>query len=159
LIRGLRIRRAAASDAAAVVRLLTAQLRGLGVFTPESEIASAVGGMLREGSRGFILLATLRGIPIGVAYVSFIWTLEHGGHSAWLEELYVVPEHRGRGTGRRLLLSAIRDARKHGCRALDLEVERRHPRAAPLYRREGFVRLDRSRWALRLKRRAGNVGD
>ena len=146
------VRRALGGDADRIVPLLLAQLRGLGESTPRREIASAVAGMLAHPSRGFMLLATLGGSAIGVAYVSFIWTLEYGGRSAWLEELYVRPEHRGRGIGRRLLLAAIARARRQGCRAIDLEVDRRHPRASHLYDREGFVRLPRTRWVFRRRR-------
>jgi GNAT superfamily N-acetyltransferase len=149
----LTIRRATRRDAQQIVPLLVAQLRGLGESTPEREIAAAVDGMIGNGSRGFILLAMIGGRPIGVAYVSFVWTLEHGGLSAWLEELYVLPEHRGRGIGRKLLLAAIDGAWSQGCHAMDLEVDRRHPRASSLYNREGFVRLLRSRWVLKSKRR------
>ncbi len=82
----------------------------------------------------------------------FTWTLEHGGRSAWLEELYVQPEYRGRGIGQKLLAAAINRAREEGCRAIDLEVDRGHPRASHLYDREGFVRLARTRWVLKMKR-------
>jgi ribosomal protein S18 acetylase RimI-like enzyme len=153
MVARLSIRRATRRDAARIVPMLVAQLRGLDTATPRSDLASAADGMLARASRGFILLASLGDFPVGVAYVSFIWTLEHGGHSAWLEELYVIPEYRGRGIGRRLLTAAIGHARALGCRAIDLEVDRKHPRASSLYDREGFVRLGRSRWALKLKPR------
>ncbi len=149
----LTIRRATRRDARQIVPLLVAQLRGLGESTPRCEIAAAVEGMLARPSRGFILLATLGDAPIGVAYVSFVWTLEYGGRSAWLEELYVRPEHRGRGVGRRLLAAAIGRARAAGCAAIDLEVDRGHPRASHLYDREGFRRLPRTRWVLGTMRR------
>jgi ribosomal protein S18 acetylase RimI-like enzyme len=146
------IRRAGRRDAARVVPLLVAQLRGLDVMTPSSDLESAIEGMLGRAQRGFILLASLEEAAVGVAYVSLIWTLEHGGQSAWLEELYVRPEHRGQGIGRKLLAAAIYHARRRECRAIDLEVDRNHPRASPLYDRAGFIRLGRTRWALKLKR-------
>jgi GNAT superfamily N-acetyltransferase len=76
--------------------------------------------------------------------------LEHGGLVAWLDELFVLPEHRGRGIGRALLRRALEVANEKGCRALDLEVDFEHAQAERLYRREGFVSLPRGRWARRL---------
>lgn len=109
--------------------------------------------MIAAPSRGFILLASLGGKPIGVAYVAFTWTLEHGGRCAWLEELFVLPEHRERGIGRQLLLEAMKIARRLGCRAMDLELENMHPRAGSLYDRENFERLNRSRMSIKLTSR------
>jgi GNAT superfamily N-acetyltransferase len=63
------------------------------------------------------------GGSIGVAYASSLLSLEHGGVSGWLEELYVLPQWRGRGIGSRLVAEVIAHARELGWRALDLEVE------------------------------------
>lgn len=79
--------------------------------------------------------------------MSFVWSLEHGGHSAWLDELYVVPEQRNAGIGRALLDEALATARADGCIGFDLEVARGHERADHLYERAGFHRLERNRWA------------
>jgi ribosomal protein S18 acetylase RimI-like enzyme len=65
---------------------------------------------------------------------------------AWLEELYVAEEGRGRGTGTALVRAACVEATRRGCRAMELEVEASHQRVAALYRREGFRPLARSRW-------------
>jgi ribosomal protein S18 acetylase RimI-like enzyme len=103
-----------------------------------------------DRARGFFLLAQVEQRLAGVAYVALTWTLEHGGRTAWLEELYVPPELRNRGIGRALLRAALGTARERGCAAVDLEVERDHARAENLYRREGFAPLARSRWVRRL---------
>ena len=90
------------------------------------------------------------GRTVGVAYVSFTWTLEHGGRTAWLEELYVVPELRGGGIGGALLDAALDLARARSCRAMDLEVESDHARAANLYVRAGFRAHTRTRYVKKL---------
>jgi GNAT superfamily N-acetyltransferase len=41
-------------------------------------------------------------------------SLEHGGVSGWLEELYVLPQWRGRGIGSRLVGEVIAHARELG---------------------------------------------
>ena len=102
--------------------------------------------MLADRDRGFILVALNDKRPVGVAYVSFTWTLEHGGKSAWLEELYVVPDQRDRGIGRAMLQGVLQRARENGCAAVDLEVDTQHARAERLYAREGFKPHTRNRW-------------
>lgn len=84
---------------------------------------------------------------LGFAVISFAWTLEHGGKSAWLDELYVLPEHRNAGIGSAIVDRLFIEAKEKGCLAVDLEVESDHRRAENLYVRKGFQKLDRSRWA------------
>jgi len=84
--------------------------------------------------------------------VSFIWALEHGGHAGWLEELYVVPEHRIGGVGTQLLKAIIAAAEAAGCAALDLEIDSNHERVRSLYERQGFTALPRSRVVKKLTR-------
>ncbi len=137
---------ATAADAPDVIDLLLAQLQEHEIATPRDAIEIAVLGMLAEASRGFILVARQGGATAGVAWVSFTWSLEHGGLTSWLEELYVVPAERERGLGRAMLADAMARARAAGCAAMDLEVTDEHTRAANLYLREAFVRLPRTRY-------------
>ena len=115
-------------------------------------LLAAVDGVFADERRGFFLLARQGEEAAGVAYVSLTWSLEHGGKSSWLEELYVLPQWRNQGIGALLLDSAIEAARLRGCAALDLEVESAHARAANLYARHGFRPHSRSRWVKRLSR-------
>jgi ribosomal protein S18 acetylase RimI-like enzyme len=140
---------AASDDLATLLDLISRQLDEHGIRRPD-RLRVAIGEALSRPELGFFLLARVGGRVAGVAYVSFSWGLEHGGRSAWLEELYVVPEGRNRGVGSRLLDAALRRARDAGCAALDLEVEHSHRRAENLYRRAGFERHSRSRWVRRL---------
>ncbi len=142
----LDVRPVGEDDLDAVTALLLAQLREHHVQTPDSRIAEAVAGIVRHPERGRILVALEHGRAVGVAALSFVWPLEHGGKSAWLEELYVEPAARGRGIGTRLLHAALRAASEEGAVAVDLEVDADHGRAANLYAREGFQPLRRARW-------------
>jgi GNAT superfamily N-acetyltransferase len=139
-------------DLEAAAELLAIQLREHHVRIARERIDTAVGELIREPRLGFVMLGRADGAIVGVAYVSHQWTLEYGGLTAWLEELYVLPEWRSRGVGRRLLRGVIDHATKIGCAAVDLEVEREHRRSEHLYERMGFRRYDRARWAKRLRR-------
>jgi GNAT superfamily N-acetyltransferase len=136
------------AEIAAVISLLEAQLDDHGLPRPKGPdgVANTVRGMLERPERGFIYIARDRSRTVGVAYLSRTWTLERGGDSVWLEELYILPELRSRGLGQRLLLAAIDHARQLGCAGMELEVEQSHARAANLYRRLGFVELPRRRY-------------
>lgn len=141
---------AVADEAAAVSALLTHQLAEHELPADPSLVAGAVAGILSDERTGFLLVARSVGVAVGVAYVAMIWSLEHGGLSAWLEELYVLPAWRGRGVGADLVRASLVQARARGCLMMDLEVTENHARAARLYEREGFEALPRGRWVRRL---------
>jgi GNAT superfamily N-acetyltransferase len=140
------IRAATPADRDALVRLLVAQLREHAIDTPEADVARTIDALLLRPRRARFLVAVMSGRPVGVAALSLAWPIEHGGRSAWLEELYVEPAARGRALGTALLRAACAVASEAGAVAVDLEVERSHERAAALYRREGFRPLERTHW-------------
>jgi GNAT superfamily N-acetyltransferase len=142
---------AEAGDRDTLLALLEQQFAEIEIPLPAGTLASGVDGALADGRRGSFLMGRLDGATVAVAYLNFQWSLEHGGLSAWLEELFVLPEHRGKGIGRRLLLAACTHAAERGCAAVDLEVEEAHPRAARLYERAGFAPHRRARWVKTLK--------
>ena len=144
------VRPATPADREALVALLVAQLRDHGVPTPGTDLARLVDIVLERPHRGRLLLAVEEGRAVGVAALSFGFPLEHGGRGAWLEELYVAPAARGAGLGDRLLQAALDAAAAGGAVAIDLEIEHGHERVESLYRRHGFARLERTRWARRL---------
>ena len=101
-----------------------------------------------EYGRVFLLCAD--GKTVGYAVVALAFSLESGGRSAFLHELYVRPSSRGRGTGSialRLLQTACRSM---GARSLALEVHLENARAEALFRREGFVSNGRQLMTRRL---------
>lgn len=145
----LRIHVAERGDLSVATALLRAQLDEHDIEAPG--LGDAVAGLIERPDRGAVLLGIRGEQAVGVAALAYTWTLEHGGLVAWLDELYVAPEHRNLGIGRALLDRAISHAAAAGCVAMDLEVEESHTRAARLYASAGFQRLARTRWALRIR--------
>lgn len=133
-------------DLARTADLADAQLREHGIPVERSALEGILKEILSDSDGGFILLAEAGERVMGMAYVAFIRSLEHAGRCGWLEELYVDPAARGLGVGTRLLDAALERAAHVGCRAVDLEIDAGHARAAELYRRKGFRLLDRTRW-------------
>jgi len=144
------IESATRADREAVIALLAAQLEEHAIDLAPARLAAAVDGVFAVPGRGTFLVARADGRIVGVAYLSYTWALEHGGHVGWLEELYVLPAQRDRGIGGALLDAVCAQARSAGCAAIDLEVEGSHERAAHLYERRGFRRLGRTRYSLGL---------
>jgi len=98
--------------------------------------------------RVFTLVAD--GAAVGYAAVALGFSLEFGGRSAFLDELYVRPSLRGHGIGTlalRLLQDICRDL---GAHSLALEVGLDNAGAEALYRREGFSTIGRQLMTRRL---------
>lgn len=139
----LSVRAAEDDDRERLVDLLTAQLTEHAIPTRRAHIDQSIAATLADPARGFILVGLVGGAVSAVAYVSFASPLEHAGEVAWLEELYVTPEHRNLGLGKVLVSAVIERAEARGCVAVDLEVTADHFRAARLYEREGFRSMRR----------------
>jgi len=90
----------------------------------------------------FALVAEAEGKVIGIAvyFVSFsTWT---GRHGLYLEDLFVVPEHRSRGVGRALLGSLAARALDRGCARLEWAVLDWNRPAIDFYRSLGAIAND-----------------
>lgn len=84
-------------------------------------------------------IAERGGDPIGLASCHVQMLLHHAAPIAEIQEIYVVPNCRSLGVGKRLMAVMREFARQHG--ALQLEVTTRQTRtdAHRFYEREGFV--------------------
>ncbi len=106
----------------------------------EERLAPYVVDWGRPGDGGVI--AELDGSAIGAAwYRSFSGEAPgHGFVSEAIPELSiaVIPELRGRGVGRALLIELIEHARSQNLPALSLSVSARNPAAVRLYQSLGF---------------------
>lgn len=137
----------------AVVALFAAQLDEHEIATCRDDLRLVIRTVITDQRYGFMLAARgSDGSPIGVVYASSLLSLEHGGVSGWLEELYVLPQWRGQGIGSRLIEHAIVKARELGWRAVDLEVDASHRRAISLYLRHQFRPHSRNRFYRILQR-------
>ena len=124
---------------------MAVQLREHHIEVAEDGLAESLRGVIEVPGRGLLLGMWQATRCIGIAYVSLVWTLEHGGHSAWLEEFYLDPEFRGQGLGTRFLLAIEAACLADGCAAVDLEIDADHERVRSLYERHGYSALPRRR--------------
>jgi ribosomal protein S18 acetylase RimI-like enzyme len=99
--------------------------------------------LLTSDELGFVALAEADGAVCGYFILTFGYDLEWNGRDAFLTELYLVPEARRRGFGRRLLEEAEAQAQRHGARALHLVVRPENTAALNLYLATGFHETER----------------
>lgn len=66
------------------------------------------------------------------------YTVQEKDGTAWLENLWVLPEHIGKGIGKQLFLDAISRARERGYKTLRLEAD---PNAVSFYEKMGMKKI------------------
>ena len=138
-----RIRPAVEADAPlvlALIRELAAYERLAGeVSATEADIREALFGPTPSAEA---VMAEVEGRPVGFALFFHSFSTFAGKRGLYLEDLYVRPEHRGRGVGRRLLRHLARLARERGCRRFEWAVLDWNEPAIRSYRRAGAVPMD-----------------
>jgi len=144
------IRPARPEEFPAMAALLEAQYQEHNIQRTAAEVEEVLRIMEQKPEFGFALVASEGEKLVGVAYAPCILSLEHGGFSGWLEDIYIAPEGRGKGLGSLLLKAVIAAAEERGWKALDLEVDAGHQKAIPLYQRHGYEPVPRTRLVRRM---------
>jgi len=81
----------------------------------------------------------------GYAAIAVTFTTEGGGNTLWLDELYIKPEHRGKGLGRKFIDFLKKD---DSVKRIRLEITPENKRAEKLYISEGFMPCEYSQLIL-----------
>jgi GNAT superfamily N-acetyltransferase len=135
----------------AIAILFEAQLQEHAIDSSVDAIIATLRLVGQQPEYGCVITATVNGMVVGVAYASTILSLEHGGWSGWLEELYGLPEWRSQGVGTQLLDAIMTIADDRGWVALDLEVDNNHQRVISLYASRNFQPVPRTRFVRHLQ--------
>ena len=123
--RALRLRALADSPDAFGATLADAQARADGTW--QALLAQTV-----ASPHHLPLLAEVADLPAGLAWANA------EGSSVTLYQVWVAPEHRGRGIAQALLARAVDWARQRGAKAVELDVTAGDTPAVRLYRKMGF---------------------
>ncbi|MGH3286172.1 MAG: GNAT family N-acetyltransferase [Streptosporangiaceae bacterium] len=102
-----------------------------GGFDPEQSISADDDELTPPA--GLLLVATLHGKPVGCGALKF-----HGAAPAEIKRMWVDPDARGLGLGRRLLASLEQHAAASGARSARLETNGTLTEAIALYRSAGY---------------------
>ena len=136
----LRLRIAAPDDAALVlsfIRQLAEYERAPNaVVATEDDIRATLAS---EPARAEVILAFEGDEPVGFALFFHNYSTWIGRAGLYLEDLFVRPEARGRGYGRRLLAHLAAIARERGCRRMEWSVLDWNESAIGFYRSLGAI--------------------
>ncbi len=135
------VRRAGAADCRRLLELVREYwdfegIEGYDATSVEVELSSLLSGP----KLGAAWIATADGDAVGYLLLVFVFSLEHGGLTAEIDELYVRDSCRGAGIGRRLLEAAEVACRDAACFNISLQVGSRNAAAREFYLRRGFRR-------------------
>ena len=109
----------------------------------EEEIRAGLATFLGEPTQWRAWLIQQDQISVGYVILSMGVDLEVGGRLGTITDLYLEPEWRGRGIGRKTLGFLEDFCREEGLEALELQVERDNTEAFALYQSFGFHSHDR----------------
>jgi ribosomal protein S18 acetylase RimI-like enzyme len=125
----MRIRQATDEDAAAIAALLHAvtELHSLADETPEfltQKVADNLQRAATTGSSTVYVAETDDQAIVGYCAVHWIAFVFLTGGEAYVSELFIHPDQRGRGAGSKLLETVVAAARERGCARLSLNNRR-----------------------------------
>jgi ribosomal protein S18 acetylase RimI-like enzyme len=76
--------------------------------------------------------------PAGYIVLTFGYSFEYHGRDSFIDELYIEPQYRRQGIGKRAMQFVEERAHELGVNAIHLEVDQGNDPAAELYRRAGY---------------------
>jgi GNAT superfamily N-acetyltransferase len=135
------------SDLPELCRMILAFRDGLRAARPrEAELAAYLPEVHADPSNEFGLAVEPDGRPVGYSQTHFFRSTWSVGVAAHLEDLFVLPEARGRQVGGRLLEFAIERAEARQAVAIGLNTNENNAPAHALYRKAGFEPASEAVW-------------
>ena len=101
----------------------------------EDELRPVLSLFFSHPEWGRIWILDHAGRAVGYIILTLGFSFEYRGRDAFIDELYIAPEYRGRGFGRAGMQLAEDCARQFGVNALHLEVDHANHSALEFYRR------------------------
>jgi GNAT superfamily N-acetyltransferase len=135
------IRQAVTADAAGVASLAEQywEFESIQGFD-RLRIETLLRRLLSQPERGACWVAEVDGRLCGYLLAVYMFSLEHGGLMAEIDEVYVSEQKRSMGVGALLVAQAERDLLTRGLVRLQLQLGVANNRARAFYERHGFRR-------------------
>ncbi len=143
------VRAATDDDVPRLVELLGQLFAIESDFTPNRERQKR-GLTQLLASDAVVLVAEADSQVVGMVTVQFVVSTAEGTRSAWLEDMVVDEEWRGRGLGSSLLEAACQQAVARGCTRVQLVADDDNAPALAFYSAHGWVATRLRAWRRRL---------
>lgn len=108
----------------------------------EERTRAVLGTYFANPALGCGWIAERSGKAVGYLLACYVFSLEHGGITAEIDEFFVLPPHRGSGLGARMLAIAEKTFLEASCTNVALQLERGNDAARAFYRRAGYAERD-----------------
>ncbi len=102
-------------------------------------VSAQLARLLGEPRLGCGWIAFVGDMPVGYLLGVYVFSLEHLGLTAEIDEFFVQPQHRGQGIGVDLLKVAELAFINAGCTNVSLQLSRDNDSARAFYHRHGYT--------------------
>jgi GNAT superfamily N-acetyltransferase len=135
-----RIAQATVSEVPALIPLVADYwtFESIAGFDP-ARIATQLTRVLSEPGLGAGWVAFEEGVAVGYLLAVYVFSLEHSGLTAEIDELFVLPSQRGKGVGAALLAIAESEFVRRGCTNVSFQMSSTNDSGRAFYRRHGYV--------------------
>ena len=120
-------------------------------FFDEPTVCEVLRKLLASPDLGHVWVFFEEKTPVGYMALTYGYSFEYHGREAFIDELYIEPQYRRKGIGRRAMQFVEQHARELGVNAIHLEVDQGNDPAAAFYRRSGYDDHSRFLMTKRLK--------
>jgi len=103
-----------------------------------TRIARELRRVCADSRLGSAWIAYVRGTAVGYLLAVYVFSLEHLGLTAEIDEFFVLPSARSHGLGDKLLRVAETEFVRRGCTNVALQLGRGNDRARVFYRAHGY---------------------
>jgi ribosomal protein S18 acetylase RimI-like enzyme len=133
-----KIRLAGTEDVTALVELMHEFYAESNYPLDRDWAAGAFLKLLAHPELGCVWVADCGATVSGYVVLTFRYTMEHGALSGHVDDLFVRPDHRGRGVGIGLLSELLAECKRRSCGAIHVEVGNDNVAAMSIYKRLGL---------------------
>ncbi|MGH8249815.1 MAG: GNAT family N-acetyltransferase [Steroidobacteraceae bacterium] len=133
------IRRAGTGDIANLLPLVEQYwaFEDIAGFSP-ARITVQLEHLIADARLGSAWIAFARDKPAGHLLAVYVFSLEHLGLTAEIDEFFVLPSCRGHGLGAEMLRQAEAEFQRLNCTNVSLQLSRGNDSARMFYRRNGY---------------------
>jgi GNAT superfamily N-acetyltransferase len=134
------ITRATVKDVPAFLPLIAEYWNFEGILNFETKrVAESLTRLLLEPGLGAGWIAVSDNTAVGYLLAVYVFSLEHLGLTAEIDEFFVLPSQRGKGAGSALLRTAESEFAHNGCTNVSLQLSRSNDYARAFYHRKGYT--------------------